>query len=67
LGEAGESYMVRVMDGVTVLRETTVSTPEWTYLAADQTADAISTPFQIAVSQISDRFGPGLFEQIEIG
>jgi len=66
LGETGESYLVRVMDGVTVLREDTVGAEEWTYLAADQVADGVVAPFQIMVAQISNRFGPGVFEKIEV-
>lgn len=66
LGEAAESYLVRVMDGATVLREVTVGTANWTYLAADQASDAVVAPFQIAVAQISDRFGAGVFETIEV-
>jgi len=66
LGEAGESYLVRVMDGVTVVREVTVETGNWTYLSADQTLDGVSAPFQIAVAQISNRFGAGVFEVFEV-
>lgn len=66
LGEAGESYMIRVMDGTTVVREVTAGAPNWIYTSADQLLDGISTPFQIAVAQISDRFGAGVFEVIEV-
>lgn len=66
LGEFAESYLVRVMDGETVLREVTVGAANWTYLAADQASDFVAAPFQIAVAQISDRFGAGVFEIIEV-
>ena len=66
LGEAGESYLLRVMDGVTVLREVTLSAAQWTYSAAMQTADGVVGPFQIGVAQISNRFGPGIFEEIGV-
>lgn len=66
LGEAGESYLLRVLNGNTVLREETIGNTNWTYSAADQVADGVAGSFQIAVAQISDRFGPGLFEQIEV-
>ena len=59
LGESGELYRVRVTQGLNVLREETVSGPVWTYSAAAQTEDAISGGFEIRVSQVSDRFGPG--------
>ncbi len=66
LGEAGESYLVRVMDGGTVVRETTVGGANWTYLATDQALDGVMAPFQIAVAQISNRFGAGVFEVLEV-
>lgn len=66
LGEAGESYVLRVLDGSTVLREQSVGDTSWTYSAADQAADGVAGSFRIAVAQISDRFGPGLFEQLEV-
>jgi len=66
LGESGESYRVRVMVGATVVREATVGGANWTYLATDQALDGISAPFQIAVAQISNRFGAGVFEVFEI-
>ncbi len=40
--------------------------PDWTYAAADQVADGVSAPFTIEVAQISDSFGPGPFESVEI-
>ncbi|MBV1863103.1 MAG: glycoside hydrolase/phage tail family protein [Rhodobacteraceae bacterium] len=61
LGEGSESYLVRVIDGGSVLRETIVTTPVWTYLAADILADGVGVGATIEVAQISDRFGPGTF------
>ena len=66
LGEDSESYLVRVLDGATVLRELTVYAPDWTYSQALQTADGVSAPFNIDVAQISARFGPGPFRRIEV-
>ena len=66
LGEIGESYLLRVMDGAVVLRETMVLDSNWTYFAAAQASDGVTAPFQIAVAQISNRFGPGVFETIEV-
>ncbi len=59
LGETFEAYRVRVRAGGIVLREDQVSTPEWTYDAAMQAADAVSLPFDIEIAQISDLYGPG--------
>ncbi len=66
LGEASEAYRVQVIQGGATLRDVTVTAPAWTYSAADQAADGVTTPYQIDVAQISDRFGPGLSKRIEI-
>ena len=54
------------VNGATVVREVPVGTSNWTYLSADQVLDGISVPFHIAVAQISDRFGAGVFEVLEV-
>ncbi|WP_121061877.1 baseplate multidomain protein megatron [Chachezhania antarctica] len=59
LGEEREAYRVQVRDGGTVLREVEVTSPAWTYAAADRAADSPGAGAVIAVSQISARFGAG--------
>lgn len=59
LGEESESYQLRVMRGATVLREVTLSSPRWTYEAADRAADAQGGAVRIEVAQVSARVGPG--------
>ena len=66
LGEDSESYLVRVFDAGTEVREAQTATPSWTYSAAAQAADGITGAYAVEVAQISDRFGPGLFRRIEI-
>lgn len=66
LGEESESYLVRVEDSGSVIREVIVSTPNWTYSASLRATDAIGPSFHISVAQISSRFGPGYFSRIEI-
>ncbi|MGR3755881.1 MAG: baseplate multidomain protein megatron, partial [Tranquillimonas sp.] len=66
LGEAAERYLVRVLAGGGIVREVEVASPAWTYAAADQAADGIAAPYEIAVAQISDRVGPGAFGRITI-
>ena len=66
LGEAREAYRVRVRSDGRVVREETVDTPRWTYGAAARAADGVSGLIAVAVAQISDRFGPGLFTEVEI-
>ena len=66
LAEEVESYVVRVMDGSTIQRETGVSAPEWTYTAAQQASDGVTAPFTLAVAQVSQSFGPGPYRAIEV-
>ncbi len=66
LGEALESYKLQVVVSGAVRREEIVGASEWTYTAADQSADGISGVFSIEVAQISDRFGPGLAGKVII-
>lgn len=66
LSEALEAYSVRVMQGTTVIRETTTVSPAWTYSAAQQTSDGVTAPFTIEVAQLSETFGAGLYARIEI-
>jgi hypothetical protein len=66
LGEAGESYLVRVVKGGTVRREITIAAPQWIYGATQKAADGVAAPFEIHVAQISDQFGPGPFARIDV-
>ena len=66
LGEASEAYVIQVMQGMTVLRETDVASPDWTYSSVQQLADGVVVPFSVRVAQLSDRFGAGLFKGMEI-
>ena len=66
LGEDSESYIVRVFDGATLLREEAVSTPAWSYTAAMQSADGAVAPFALAVAQSSASFGPGPFRSLDV-
>ncbi|MEM9343455.1 MAG: glycoside hydrolase/phage tail family protein [Pseudomonadota bacterium] len=66
LGEAVEAYLVRVVDGGSVMREETVTAPSWTYAATDRAADGVTGAFTVEVAQISDRFGPGAYGKVDI-
>ncbi|MDX2484055.1 MAG: host specificity protein, partial [Pseudodonghicola sp.] len=66
LGEESEAYLVRVMQGATVLRQETLHTPQWSYGAAAQAADGLSFPARLEVAQISARYGPGLFARVDL-
>lgn len=64
LGEESETYRVRILKSGTVRREVTVTSPLWTYAAADLAADIGSGFYTIAVAQVSERFGAGLSSEI---
>ncbi|MEM8773435.1 MAG: glycoside hydrolase TIM-barrel-like domain-containing protein [Pseudomonadota bacterium] len=66
LGEEAESYIIRVLQGETLVREDASVTPSWTYTAEDQAADAISGDYRINVAQLSARFGPGRFAELGV-
>lgn len=66
LNEETEQYLVKVKVGETVIREEFVSSPEWTYLGADQIIDGTTGLYTLEVSQISARFGAGLPAQTTV-
>ncbi len=59
LGEENETYLVEVFQGQTLLRQSTVSDPNWVYSSAQQISDGVSGLITFQVSQISARFGAG--------
>ena len=59
LGEETESYKIQVLQGGVKLRQTTVSSPAWTYTEDMQSADGVTGLVEVKISQISARFGPG--------
>lgn len=67
LGEESERYQLRVMQGAAILREVTLSSPEWTYPAADRATDAQGGTIRIEVAQVSARFGPGFRATLTLG
>lgn len=67
LGEESESYLVRIGQGSSVLRETQVGVARWDYTAAMQAADGVVGPFDFAVAQVSASYGTGLFAQVQLG
>jgi hypothetical protein len=67
LGEASELYRVKVFDGATQVRTVDVTTPAWTYPAADIAADGFASgdPITITVQQLSDAVGEGFAATVE--
>ena len=67
LGEANESYVVRVVQTGLTLREEIVGVPNWGYSAASQATDGITGAHRIDVAQVSDRFGAGPVRSLYFG
>lgn len=67
LGEASEAYRIKVFDGATQVRTVDVTTPAWTYAAADIAADGFASgdPITITVQQLSDAVGEGFAATVE--
>ncbi|GAB4283410.1 MAG: glycoside hydrolase TIM-barrel-like domain-containing protein [Roseovarius sp.] len=66
LGEEAEAYVVRLVQGQTLVREHTVTVPQWTYSAADQAADGLAGGVEMQVAQLSALFGPGRFATLAL-
>lgn len=67
LGEDSELYLIRVVSaGDTILRESYSVVPNWTYTAAQQSADGVVPPYHVEVRQISQSFGAGLAARAEV-
>ncbi|SMC42764.1 glycoside hydrolase/phage tail family protein [Primorskyibacter flagellatus] len=64
IGEEREAYLLRVLNGETVLREHTLETTAWHYSAAARAQDGPDVTVQVA--QLSARFGPGPFAKVTI-
>jgi len=68
LGEESEAYVLQIFDGPASVRTVELSMPQWTYTGAERTADlgGLSAPFDVSVSMISTRFGPGAAARITV-
>jgi hypothetical protein len=67
LGEAGESYLLRVRVAGAVRREVETDAPRFAYSAAMQAQDGAQNGCVIEVAQISEQFGAGPFRSITVG
>ncbi|SDL88204.1 Putative phage tail protein [Aliiruegeria lutimaris] len=67
LGEESERYLVQVLeaDGA-VIREEETNQPSWFYSAELKSADAAFEIAAVQVAQMSERYGVGPFQRIEI-
>ena len=65
-GEADRLFRVEVGPEGAPARVAEVSATAWTYTAADQSADGLSGPVEVRVSQVSDTWGPGTPARITV-
>lgn len=66
LAEESESWRLRILNGVSVLREVVLATPGFTYTAAMQASDGIAGPFEVQVAQVSALYGAGLAARLVV-
>lgn len=66
LGETAESYVIRVIQAESIVREEIVALPFWEYTAASRALDGLSGAHSIDVAQMSDRFGAGPFRSFYV-
>jgi hypothetical protein len=67
LGEESESYLLRLLEGGTVVREVVTTEPNWLYSTAMQATDALTGPFEVEVAQVSAIYGPGAASRLIVG
>ena len=67
LGEESQNFRLQILNGATLVREVTTTTPSWTYPAALQSADGVTATSRIEVSQLSATFGAGPAKSITLG
>jgi hypothetical protein len=63
LGEERERYLLRVSVAGTLLREELLDAPQYVYSQPTRAGDGVTGAYEIAVAQVSDRFGPGPFRR----
>lgn len=66
LGEVAERYLLRILEGEAIRREVVLTNSEWTYSTAQKAVDGIAGAFWVEVAQLSDVFGPGLTERVQV-
>ena len=67
LGEETELYILRILQGESLVREVQIPTCEWVYTSSMQASDGVGSSFAVAVAQVSARYGPGPFAVAEWG
>lgn len=68
LGTPAESYVLEILDGSTLKRSATVTTPSYRYESAAQTADfgVLPSSLRLRVAQLGESGAPGLNKELTI-
>ncbi|QIE41652.1 host specificity protein [Rhodobacteraceae bacterium SC52] len=66
LGEAAETYVVRIFTNGALRREEIIGQANWNYSAAMRASDGVAEPYNFEVAQVSDRYGAGHFGRMTI-
>ena len=64
IGETEERYRIEVRQSGEIVREVTTQSSNWLYDGTDRATDLAPGSFEIAVAQISDRYGVGPFKSV---
>jgi GTA TIM-barrel-like domain/Putative phage tail protein len=66
LAEDSEQYALEIFKDGSLLRRIVVTSATWDHTPAMQAADAVSAPYSVRVSQISQAYGPGPFREVVV-
>lgn len=66
IGETAELYRVEIGPAGAPLRVTDVALPALIYTATERSSDGITAPFRVAVAQVSETYGPGIWAEITV-
>ncbi len=66
LGESSERYLLQVLRDGQIIREVELTAPNWIYATDLRAGDSGGGTLSIQVSQLSERYGAGPFQRIEI-
>lgn len=66
LGEEREQYHLQILIAGVAVRETVLDVPSFTYEQSMRAADGATGAYEIRVAQVSERFGPGLYTDLNM-
>ncbi|MGB1236168.1 MAG: baseplate multidomain protein megatron, partial [Planktomarina sp.] len=64
--EVEELYFIEVVSAGTVIRNETSGTNAWTYTEVDRLTDGVNGQITLRVAQVSNIYGPGLYQSLDV-